>query len=445
MELLASYMNYSSSAIPSIDVTEILHGGIGVTVAIVVALYSLLQCYFGYIIFRVILVIQGVINGLGVGALIGTGIVIASGDSGAVPAIFIAAVICGIIGGIMAHFLYKFGVFCYFFAIFGIIGLLPGFFINTTGGASSLMPMYVVAGILGIIGGILGVIFERYLLIWATGIVFGFLAGAAIGTLTGVLWLGGILAPVFMVTGIIVQLNMTKKKKAAAAVAAAGAAQQVVYVQNGQQFQQIAVPQGQPMYQQPQFQQAPQGMPQQFQQMPQYQAAPAPQMVPPVAPAPQMAPQPAPVPQEAIPAQQTCAKCGAPLEPGALFCGICGTSCAPAPEFAAAAPDVTAAPAAPVAPAEPVQPVQSVQPVEAASGAEEDDSESETILFTPSNERSDDAPTQLLGVPEPEQPIMEEPAPEPEVDAPAFCPSCGAKLDVPGARFCGVCGNKIEF
>lgn len=440
MELLASYMGYSSAAMPSIDIAR-MYGGVGVTVAIVVALYSLLQCYFGYIIFRVILVIQGVINGLGVGALIGAGIVAASGDSGAVPAIFIAAVICGIIGGIMAHFLYKFGVFCYFFAIFGIIGLLPGAFIVSTSSASNPVPMFVVAGILGVIGGILGVIFERYLLIWATGIVFGFLAGSAIGALTGVIWLGGILALVFMVTGIIVQLKMTKKKKAAAAVAAAGAAQQVVYVQNGQRFQQIAVPQGQPMYQQPQFQQAPQGMPQQFQQMPQYQAAPAPQM----------APQPAPVPQEAIPEQQTCAKCGAPLEPGALFCGICGTSCAPAPEFAAAAPasaapEVTDAPAAPVAPAEPVQPVQSVQPVEAASGAEEDDSESETILFTPSNERSDDAPTQLLGVPEPEQPVVAEgPAPAPEVDAPAFCPSCGAKLDVPGARFCGVCGNKIEF
>lgn len=368
MDLLVSYSIQSNPILISGFIDRF--GTVGVLAAIGIAMYALLQCYFGYVIFRVILVIQGIINGLGVGAIIGNLISMASGSmEEGMAIVLISALVCGIVGGIMAHFLYKFGVFCYFFFVFALIGLVIGGLISSSGSPNPAA-IYITMAVMGLIGGILGVILERYIIIWCTGIVYGLVAGIAIGLVTA-FWLGITLALVFIVTGIIVQTHMTKKKKAAQT---AGAPQQNIYAQNGQfpqgqQYQQMPY-QGQPMNRQPIYQQAP--------QQPQYQ---------PAAP------------------QHTCVKCGAPLDADAVFCGLCGARQDSAPMSAPAAE----------------------QPVE-------DLSESETIMFTPSSEPVYDSPSENVAS------VDNNAAPE----APMFCPSCGARLEIPGALFCEACGSRIE-
>lgn len=366
MELLASYS-------ASTSMTHIANqlGALGVMVALAVALYSLVQCYFGYIIFRVILVIQGVVNGIGVG--VGIGALICASTEFNVAIIIVSALICAIAGGILAHFLYKFGVFCYFFAIFGLIGLMIGMIFT---GTREPAGAFIAAGISGIIGGILGVIFERYFIIWTTAICFGYLAGSIIGSMT-VIWLGVVLALAFIITGVIVQLKMTKKRKA-------------------------AVPAGQPQI--PQQYQQPQQIPQQYQQ---------PQQIPRNYQQPQSVPQQyrQTVPQAAPASAGFCEKCGAPLKPGAKFCESCG---------AAAASPVAAVQSMAMA-SQPVASVHSVSEIPASAP------------FAPLNDDSSGAQTGYS-----------EPCAQPQNSSPIFCPSCGSRLSVHGAKFCEVCGSRIE-
>ncbi len=441
---------------------------------VIVGIYSLIQCYFGYPIFRVMLVIQGVIVGAALGWLLG--ILLASGV-GFIP----FAIFFGILGGILANKLHKFGVFIYFFLLFGLI--VAGIAFLSSNGNWSVAAIGIPAGI---IGGIIGVVLEKQIIIFSSAICYGALAGFSFGMIAKQLWLCIVLTVLFAITGILAQNAMTKKKSK----------------NNVQQ----AVP-ANAVYQNP---------------------APANYSQPVMNPF-------------------LCLNCHNPLNAGAIFCTKCGrtipaeqrsiidaasvysTSMTPQPAPVApvnAAPTAQPAPVAPVNAAPTAQPAP-VAPVNAVSTTKP---EAATIIFAaskaepvyeepvtepapvepeepatelepfdsayeePTTELEPVAPVNLAPTPQPAPvapvyaaptpqpapvaPVYAAPTPQPAPvapvyaaptpqsapvapvyatptatpvtlekvnNAPAFCTSCGAKLEFPVARFCGVCGSKIEW
>ncbi len=455
---------------------------------VIVGIYSLIQCYFGYPIFRVMLVIQGVIVGAALGWLLG--ILLASGV-GFIP----FAIFFGILGGILANKLHKFGVFIYFFLLFGLI--VAGIAFLSSNGNWSVAAIGIPAGI---IGGIIGVVLEKQIIIFSSAICYGALAGFSFGMIAKQLWLCIVLTVLFAITGILAQNAMTKKKSK----------------NNVQQ----AVP-ANAVYQNP---------------------APANYSQPVMNPF-------------------LCLNCHNPLNAGAIFCTKCGrtipaeqrsiidaasvysTSMTPQPAPVApvnAAPTAQPAPVAPVNAAPTAQPAP-VAPVNAAPTAQPapvgpvnavstTKPEAATIIFAaskaepvyeepvtepapvepeepatelepfdsayeePTTELEPVAPVNLAPTPQPAPvapvyaaptpqpapvaPVYAAPTPQPAPvapvyaaptpqsapvapvyatptatpvtlekvnNAPAFCTSCGAKLEFPVARFCGVCGSKIEW
>ena len=175
--------------------------GLGTIVTVFSIIYALVQCYFGYPIFRVMIVIQGVLIGIVTGIVIGA-------LSGMVPLAFILPIVLGILFGILANVLHKVGVFFYFLALFGLITY--AITLVASGNPTAGLTAAIIAGI---IAGIIGVIFERYFVIFSTAICGGFTAGFSIGSFVrNGLALSIILGVVFAVTGILVQFKLTKKK-----------------------------------------------------------------------------------------------------------------------------------------------------------------------------------------------------------------------------------------
>jgi len=250
------------------------------TFAFIFIVFGLLNCFFGYKIFKFILFITG--------AFIGGAIGYAAGD-GNLFAILIAA----LIGGGLSLLLYFVGVF--------LIGALFGAAITFVlfGGLGSAPPDILVI-ILAVAGGILAIIIQRVVIIIATGF-----SGAA-STISGLFILfqgddyAGNLARVFgaqtdtsfiellltivlAVFGILVQFNITKPQPQPA--------------QPPAPYGQPPPPYGHP--QQPQYGQPPpqqyQHPPQQYQQQPYQQQQ---QYQPPQQEPPDQPPSPPPPPPQ---------------------------------------------------------------------------------------------------------------------------------------------------
>ncbi len=468
MELLA---NLSISMYSTANILENIAFSMGssfIAVFVIVGIYSLVQCYFGYPIFRVMLVIEGVIVWAMVGAAIASPIPSSIGNvAGGIALVVLIAIIFGIVGGILATKLHKFGVFIYFFLLFGLI--VAGIAFLSSNGNWSVAAIGIPAGI---VGGIIGVVLEKQIIIFSSAICYGALAGFSFGMIAKQLWLCIVLTVLFAITGILAQNAMTKKKAK----------------NNVQQ----AVP-ANAVYQNP----APANYSQQV-----------------------MNP-------------FLCQNCHNPLNAGAIFCTKCGrtvpaeqrsiidaasvysTSMTPQPAPVApvnAAPTAQPAPVAPVnavpttqpAPVAPVNAAPTPQPAPVApvNAVSTTKPEAATIIFAaskaepvyeepvtepapveheepatelepfdsayeePTTELEPVAPVNLAPTPQPAPvaPVYAAPTPQPAPvapvyatptatpvnlekvnNAPAFCTSCGAKLEFPVARFCGVCGSKIEW
>ena len=354
--------------------------GIGTLVAVVSIIYSLIQCYFGYIIFRVMLVIQGMIAGLAIGAAIGVGISFSSGG-GAAPVV-IAAIICCILGGILAHALYKLGVFLFFFLMFGFVGIG----VSSIFGCRDVTTMLIIGAVIGVIGGIIGVILDKQIIIFSTAICFGASAGFTIGNLANQLWLSIVLSILFIVTGILAQNAMTKKKS------------------KNNAYQPVPANMG---YQNP---------PVNYAQPVQY-AIPCAYCGNPLSPDSVFCPR--------------CGKTTAHEQPAPVAPAFAEPITEPAPVAPTFAEPITEP--APVAPtfAEPMSepatnyfvkptPNYFAEPAPVAPTYPEPTFES-AMFNEPSR-----IPAQTN-------------------EAPAFCTACGAKLEFPITRFCSVCGSKIEW
>ncbi len=136
--------------------------------AVISIVLGVVECYFGYKVFKLLMAITGFFVGCGLGGAIGTGLLLQSGASGGI--VVILALVGGVIGVLVAVKVYFLGVFLYGFAV--------GFLVVLIFGGST-----VSGAILGIIGGLLLVFFNRVLIIVSTAIAGGTCLGMGLGML----------------------------------------------------------------------------------------------------------------------------------------------------------------------------------------------------------------------------------------------------------------------
>lgn len=186
MENILYQLQSSSSG-----VSEIINQFSGVMAA-VVFIIGIIQCYFGFKLFKVWLAIGGFIVGAIVGVFIG-GVAFNSGG---------AAIIFGFILAVILAYL---AVKIYFLGIF-ILGGSCGFIIAMI--LSNSTPLSVV---FGIIIGIIAAYFTKIAIIASTSISGGLSAGVALKQLlNGQESLSVIFVALFVITGLYVQYKMNK-------------------------------------------------------------------------------------------------------------------------------------------------------------------------------------------------------------------------------------------
>lgn len=168
----------------------------------------LLLCYFGYCIFRTILAIHGFIAGAASGAVLGLVIAFSNSEYNSLGSyMMIGALIVGIIGCILALLLYKLGVFMFFSS-----GTFLIVFLNIVFGfGGKFGPSMVASVIIGFIVGIIAVIVDKYFIIAGTATIGACNGGILIMMMNTNGPMGLITALILLVSGIIVQVKLTKK------------------------------------------------------------------------------------------------------------------------------------------------------------------------------------------------------------------------------------------
>jgi hypothetical protein len=325
-----------------------LTGGTAIIAALISILIGIANCFFGYRIFRILLGIIGFIAG----ALAGVAIVQALVTNGTISSSsqLLYSVLAALIGGALGAVLLIFAYFIGVFLLGAFTGLALGYTIAQALRAETTV-VWIVAVVLGLVGGVLAVILQRVILIIATAIggalyiVAGFAlllaprndlaalqrqleAQETTSILVAVFWF------VLAVAGMIVQFLWTGKKKPKLAPAGAmvGTAAGVVpQVNVTVQQHNVAGPPVQPappiVYQSQPMAAPPPIMPVVIQ---------APPASPPVIPAPaQQAMPPLPAPEQQVVqsfpsptagGSKFCPNCGQPLTYGTTFCTNCGSS-----------------------------------------------------------------------------------------------------------------------
>ena len=202
---------------------------------IVMLLIGLMTAFFGYSIYKLYLFMSGFL----IGALIGI-VIAASGYPEGIP----IGLVLGIVLGFFSIVLKKTGAFLQWFSTGTILMLLLGSadkllmlvtaLIRGTTSIEYLMPYIfndmeariILALIVGVAAGILGVIWMRTFIILSTSIVGGILSGTGICLITQsislYLLLGGALC--IAILGIIIQFRKPEKKKRAKKTAPEAAA-----------------------------------------------------------------------------------------------------------------------------------------------------------------------------------------------------------------------------
>lgn len=163
---------------------------------------SVLQCFFGYKIFKFWIAVQGFFIFGFIGALLGF-LLFEDKDGLA----FLFAIVIGIIGALISYKLYKLGVFILCFGTGLIVGIILGNLARIESGATAALAI-----VLGIILGIIGVILIKPIIILCTG----FSGGMTLGSILAMLIkssnaLGVILGIIISVCGVVFQFYLDKK------------------------------------------------------------------------------------------------------------------------------------------------------------------------------------------------------------------------------------------
>ena len=137
-------------------------------------LVGAIQCFFGYRIFKIILGLIGFITGGALAGAIGYGI---SGEEGVA---FLSAIVGGAIGAALLIALYFIGVFLIGAFLGGLMGVILF-------GVSNTSPEPAVLLILALIGGVIALIFQKFMIILSTsfGGSWSMVTGIAYFTIRG--------------------------------------------------------------------------------------------------------------------------------------------------------------------------------------------------------------------------------------------------------------------
>ncbi|MCM1088836.1 MAG: DUF4203 domain-containing protein [Muribaculaceae bacterium] len=202
--------------------------GLLIGIGIILLIYGVVKALFGYKLYKISLFFVGFLVGAVVGGLIG----VAAGS--AVVGV-LAALLLGVLFGFLNIVLAKLGIFIQCFA-YGFMAVMApavmklmdtsaliqgGYNLLTTGssGLSDPRDMIPIALIVGIIIGIIGVIFSRIMIILTTAVFGGMAGGVGLCLLVGNFEIGLLLivAAAIAVLGMGVQFLTTGRKKDAQA------------------------------------------------------------------------------------------------------------------------------------------------------------------------------------------------------------------------------------
>ena len=135
-----------------------LNEGNLVVSAIVLLLLGIVDCFWGYRFFRIVLAIAGF--------FVGAGIAITLVGNAQQAIVILAALIGGIIGAILFYFLYFVGPFLAGIGLGITLGGILAADLNVTGSTANLI---IILG--AVIGGILGLVLSKYIIMLSTAFI----------------------------------------------------------------------------------------------------------------------------------------------------------------------------------------------------------------------------------------------------------------------------------
>lgn len=166
----------------------------GKVICMVGLIIGLLGCFFGFKLTKLFIGICGFFTGLSIG------LIIAAVKSEA--KFILIALVLAIVFVILSYKLYKLGVFMISFLNGGIVGFVIGYLIF-----KSVKPGIVAAVIIGLIAGIISVVFTKPTIIISTSVSFGEMSGTFLALLLSSSVLSYILPLAFIAAGIFVQIR----------------------------------------------------------------------------------------------------------------------------------------------------------------------------------------------------------------------------------------------
>lgn len=126
--------------------------------AIILLLLGIVECFWGYRFFRIVLAIAGFFVGAGIG------IVLAGNAEQSI--VILAAIVGGIIGAVLFYFLYFVGPFL---AGIGLGITLGGILASDLHVSGNMAYLIVIVG--AVVGGILGLILSKYIIMLSTAFI----------------------------------------------------------------------------------------------------------------------------------------------------------------------------------------------------------------------------------------------------------------------------------
>lgn len=184
--------------------------GIFRAICMLIAIPSLINCFFGYKIQKFLITLSGIVAGGIFGFIFGLAV-----TQGEEAVGFLVMLLGAPLGGWLAYKLYRLGIFLSFW-LYGTIFFMALFIVMQ---AYEIIPAAVMPGF---IVGVLALVVQKSFVICATAISGGMSAGVFIGVMMGNSILGLLLGIGFSALGIYVQFRLEKKAAVAPAQAAVG-------------------------------------------------------------------------------------------------------------------------------------------------------------------------------------------------------------------------------
>lgn len=184
------YYDYYDAGISTADILSELLDALGTffnAIAIIIAIYGIVQCLFGYKILKVMLAISGFLTGSMIGAIIG---IIASSTmtgkaSEVVAGLIFFMIISGIVGAVISYKVYKLGVFLIGFSGVYLVSVLFSLVGTLMSGGDSIAAAFIVSLIPAGVAGWLVVKFTKPIIIIYTALSGAYLAATTLSSVIG--------------------------------------------------------------------------------------------------------------------------------------------------------------------------------------------------------------------------------------------------------------------